>query len=117
MAFLDDLYIDTVPTRAREALDTTTQMVSDLCGIAELGGDRPLREQGVVVLGTPVGHPEFVRAWTGDRLQEERRLVTELPQLPDLQCAWLLLLFCASPRANHTLRTLPPTQAAPYAGA
>ena len=27
----------------------------------------------------------------------------------------LLLLFCASPRANHALRTLPPSEAAPYA--
>ena len=133
MAFLDDLYIDTVPSRAREALDTTTQMVSDLCGIgsnlgktrvlaaeagpppsgiAELGakvwrGDRPPCKQGVVVLGTPVGHPEFVRAWIGDRLQEERKLLAELPQLPDLQCAWLLLLFCGLAHSTaHTGSTI-----------
>ena len=29
-------------------------------------------------------------------------------QLPDLQCAWLLLAVCASPWANHALRTVPP---------
>ena len=29
----------------------------------------------------------------------------KLPQLPDLQAAWLLLLFCTSPRAQHLLRT------------
>ena len=68
-----------------------------------------------MVLGTPVGHPDFVQAWTDKRLCEERRLLEELPHLPDLQCAWLLLLFCASPRANHALRTLPPSEAAPYA--
>ncbi|CAK0885381.1 unnamed protein product, partial [Prorocentrum cordatum] len=49
------------------------------------------------------------------RLQEERRLLDELAHLPDLQCAWLLLLLCASPRANHLLRTLPPEEIAEYA--
>ena len=36
-----------------------------------------------------------------------------LPQHPD--CAWLLLTLCASPRANHAIRTVPPTQVACYA--
>ena len=141
LAFLDDLYIVTTPARAREAFDTAAHAVEDHCGIAsnlgktrvlaaeggppppgitELGedvwcGDKPPAQRGVVVLGTPVGHPDFVQAWTDKRLCEERRLLEELPHLPDLQCAWLLLLFCASPRANHALRTLPPSEAAPYA--
>ena len=36
-------------------------------------------------------------------------------KLPDLQCAWLLLLFYASPRANHAIRTMPPSASAAYA--
>ena len=91
-------------------------------GIAELGddvwrGDKPSAQRGIVVLGTPVGHADFVQAWADARLQEEHRLLDELPHLPDLQCAWLLLLFCASPRANHALRTLPPSESASYAWA
>ena len=35
--------------------------------------------------------------------------------LPDLLCAWLLLAMCASPRADHLLRTLPPDLSASYA--
>ena len=31
------------------------------------------------------------------------------------QVAWLLFYFCAVPRANHLLRTVPPQQVAPYA--
>ena len=31
---------------------------------------------------------------------EEERFWNMLPQLPDLQCAWLLLLSCANPRFN-----------------
>ena len=81
------------------------------------GGDKPSAQRGIVVLSTPVGHADFVQAWADARLQEERRLLDELPRLPDLQCAWLLLLFCASPRANHALRTLPPSESASYARA
>ena len=37
-----------------------------------------------------------------------------LPRPPDLQSAWLLLLYCASPRFNYTARTLPPSLADNY---
>ena len=132
MAFLDDLYVVTSPGRARAALDTTTQAVSGSHpsgqdagdrsrdrptppGIAELGeavwrGDKAPAERGVVVLGTPIGHADFVCAWTAERLHEELKLLQQLPLLPDLQCSWLLLSMCASPRANHALRTLPPSE-------
>ena len=66
-------------------------------------------------LGVPIGHVEFVRTWAETRVQEERILLEHLPQLPDLQCAWLLLALCATPRANHALRTVPPPEVAPYA--
>ena len=68
-------------------------------------------------LGTPIGAPEFVAACARERLEQERGLLAELPQLPDLQCAWLLLLFCATPRAQHLLRTVSPSQSAAYAEA
>ena len=56
-----------------------------------------------------------MRAWAKARAQEERVLPDQLFQLPDLQCAWLLLALCAAPRANHALRTVPPPEVAPYA--
>ena len=89
-------------------------------GIETLGqdvwqGDKPPHQRGAVVLGSPIGHPEYVRAWAEARLHEEQQLLQQLPQLPDLQCAWLLLTLCASPRANHAVRTVPPTQVASYA--
>ena len=72
---------------------------------------------GIVVLGTPIGHQDFVQAWAARRLEEEERLLSQLPKLPDLQCSWLLLLLCASPRANHALRTVPPLEIQAYARA
>ena len=141
VAFLDDLYVITSPSRARAALDETVRAVEDRCGIAsnlgktrviaatagpappgiaELGddvwrGDKPDAQRGVVVLGSPVGHPAFVQGWAEERLRAEQLLLDQLPKLPDLQCAWLLLLLCASPRANHAIRTMPPSASAAYA--
>ena len=80
-------------------------------------GDKPLPERGVVALGTPIGAPEYVAACARERLEQEQGLLAELTQLPDLQCAWLLLLFCAAPRAQHLLRTVPFFQSAAYAEA
>ena len=67
------------------------------------------------MLGTPLGTREYVAAHATSRVTEERRLLQLLPRLPDLQPAWLILLLCAVPRANHLLRTTPPTQAQAYA--
>ena len=36
------------------------------------------------------------------------QLLNRIPQLASLQISWLLLYFCAVPRMNHLLRTLPP---------
>ena len=142
-AFLDDLYVLTTLPRTRVARDVVAGAVEAGCGIAsnhgktrifgwsnapappevaDLGpdvwrGDKPPHQRGFVVLGAPIGHPAFIQAWADERLQEERRLLHELPELPDLQCAWLLLALCASPRANHALRTLAPSEVAGYAAA
>ena len=91
-------------------------------GIAELGPevwriDKPEAQRGLQILGTPIGSREFVSAKLEERMQGERRLLNWLPQLPDLQCAWSLLLYCASPRANHLLRTVPPAEVQEYAAA
>ena len=61
------------------------------------------------ILGTPVGSDRFVEAVTEERLSEERRLWEVLERVPDLQCAWQILLQCAGPR------TVPPSQSAQYA--
>ena len=37
-----------------------------------------------------------------------------IPDLPDLQCAFVLLLMCAGPRFNYYARTLPPSLAQMY---
>ena len=75
----------------------------------------PAAEQGVVVLGSPVGSRDFIAAKLAQRLQEQDRLLSRIPRVPELQSAWLLLLYCAAPRSTYLLRTLPPADTAVFA--
>ena len=70
--------------------------------------DKPDAERGVKILGTPLGTPAFVEACASETLLEKSQLLNFLPKLPSLQASWLLLYFCAVPRINHLLRTVPP---------
>ena len=61
---------------------------------------------GMIVLGTPVGHSEYVEL--RHITAEHQILLDRIPHVSDLQCAWLLLLFCAASRPNCVLRVLHP---------
>ena len=80
-------------------------------------GDRslPAEQQELKVLGAPLGSAAFAQKLGEKRPGDERKFWDQLPKLPDLQSAWLLLLHCAGPRFNYTARTVPPSQAALYA--
>ena len=54
------------------------------------------------------GH--FITQKMEERIEKERDLWRVIPTVLDLQCSWQLLLQSANPRANHTMRTLPPSQ-------
>ena len=75
----------------------------------------PPDQQGLTVLGAPLGHDAYVHAQLRLKRAQHDRLLGRIPQLSSLQAAWLLLLFCAAPRANHLLRVLPPHQTEAYA--
>ena len=75
----------------------------------------PVEQQGVLVLGAPVGTQAFAEGHGENKLEGERRLLELVAELPDLQCAWNLLLLCCGPRATYHLRTQPPAQVKKYA--
>ena len=59
-------------------------------GLADLGddvwtADKPAAENGLRILGTPIGRAEFVEQHAQKRPEEEHRLLRKLPELPDLQ--------------------------------
>ena len=94
--------------------------ISDLHGQSEepiWTGDwaLPRDRQGFLVLGTPLGTDEYVASTLAARRETQQRLLTRIPDVPDLQAAWLLLHFCAAPRANYLLRNAPPALTAQFA--
>ena len=62
------------------------------------------RIKGLLVLGTSLGSPEFVDKELGKVASKQQMLLNRIPHVSDMQCAWLLLLFCASPHPNYILR-------------
>ena len=139
-AYLDDICVLTTRDHGRHAYDVVSRAIEGHAGIAsnagktrvyhqdpgppppgidQLGpdvwvGNQPPAQRGFVALGVPIGHPEFIACHLQARLAAKAELLEELPRLPDLQAAWLLLLFCAAPRAQHILRTVPPSQCLEY---
>ena len=137
-AYLDDLYVLCTPERARIIFDLVRERLWEHSRIhvhlgktktynagavepprmRELGSLRdpcwvgdaalPPQERGMIILGAPMGHPEYVRHQLRATRMSHDLLLGRLPAIPDLQAAWLILLFCASPRCNHFLRMLTP---------
>ena len=70
---------------------------------------------GVKILGSLVGTDEFYLDAARERLEEETKLWRAIPSVPDLQCAWQLLVQCAGPRCHHFIRNVPPEHSATYA--
>ena len=69
----------------------------------------------VTAAGTPIGSREYVARFLEDKRGQHDVLLARLPAVQDLQSAWLLLLFCAAPRCNYLLRTVPPSATEAYA--
>ena len=143
-AYLDDVYVLCKPARVKPLYDKLKQALKEDTGldlnegkirvynkagtepdgVKQLGPDvwvgshdREAKQRGLKVLGTPVGTPAFAAALGEKWTERESKLWTLLPQIPDLQTAWLLLLNCAGPRSNYRSRAVPPQENGEYAAA
>ena len=108
-------------TRVWNAAGEEPPQLSALCGSPEdpvwvSDWSLPAEQQGLAVLGAPLGSDAFVRHQLHAKRRSQDRLLQSIPRIHDLQAAWLLpLLFCAAPRANYPLRALLPHLAGGYA--
>ena len=68
----------------------------------------PTHEQVIRFLGALVGHSDFVRAHFQRTPDEHQTLLEMIPLLSDVQSAWMMLLHCATARANYHLRVIRP---------
>ena len=81
------------------------------------GSGTVLAEQGIRILGTPLGHEEHVRRHLNHTIDVHTELLQRIPSLPDVQSAWAILLHCANARANYSLRVVRPELAMEFARA
>ena len=72
------------------------------------GPKSPPQNRGSKCWGLLWGHEDFVNQHLERTRQKHRKLLSRIPTLPDVQSAWLLLLHCASTRANYLLRVVRP---------
>ena len=127
-AFLDDLCVLCDPSRVKVVYDLLATTLHRVAGIrlhqgktqvwnkawilpqnVEDLGPEVWQPSGITVLGTPIGSELYISEKLDERLAKERALWEVIPTVPDLQCAWQMLLQSANPRANHTIRTMPPS--------
>ena len=101
--------------QACDALERVARTVNPRA-VVWRGSQLLAHEQGIKVLGTPMGHPAFVAAHLERTTAEHQVLLDRIPHVPDVQSAWLLLLHCASARANYLLRVVSPEQVQEFAG-
>ena len=92
-----------------EVLDRVAQAADPAAKVWK-GSEVLPNQQGLKILGAPFGHPEFVAAQLERSFQKQETLIRRIPFVPDLQAAWLILLHCASARANYLLRVVDPEQ-------
>ena len=70
------------------------------------GSEVHTHQQGVKILGTPLGHHDFVQTELELVATDHQVLLDRIPGVPDVQTAWLLLPHCAQARANYMLRMM-----------
>ena len=80
------------------------------------GSDVPTVQQASRFLGHLLGTTIACRTnWKG--LPEHQRFMDMLPSVPNLHSSWLLLVHCASARANYLLRSVCPESVRGFAEA
>ena len=72
------------------------------------GSELPTKEQGIKMLGCPLGREDYVIAQLEATTRTHQVSLQAIPTVPDIQAAGLLLLHCAAARANYQLRVLRP---------
>ena len=66
------------------------------------------RKIGIKILGTPLGHPDFIVAFLESITEMQKKLTKMIPLVTDTQSAWVLLTYCANARANYYTRCSAP---------
>ena len=74
----------------------------------------PQGQQGIKILGVPVGRKEFIEHELDSRASSHAELLEKIPRVKDQQCAWFILLFCGV-SSNFFIRAVSPDHSLQFA--
>lgn len=86
---------------AMEGADTSLLNISAL--------STPERDEGLVLLGAPIGSPTFVKDFVRAAPRDLESALQRVLRMKSTQCRVLLLRYCAVPKINFLLRVVPPS--------
>ena len=89
-----------------EVLEDAARLVDPDAVVWKGDPELPLSQQGIKILG--VGRKEFVEHELDSRATCHAELLEKIPSVKDLQCAWLILLYCGVSSANFFIRAVSP---------
>jgi hypothetical protein len=91
-------------------LSVASRILSPPAGVRVVDAATPPAERGVISLGIPQGHPDYVRAKVAEVFIQHAILPARLARYGHAakQASLLLLRKCALPQAIYVLRCLPP---------
>ena len=98
------------PTGCDE-LERTAAVVDPTAVVWRGSEELPSCRRGIKILGTPLGHQDFVTAQLEMLTAEHQTLLCRIPLVQDVQAVWLLLVHCAAARANYVARVVEPGSA------
>ena len=96
-------------------LERRARLVLEGARVWRGGLESETHDRGIKILGTPLGHPDYVAHQLQLTRRHQQTLLDRIPALPDVQSAWALLLHCGAARANCFLRVIPPQRSLRYA--
>jgi hypothetical protein len=80
------------------------------------GEELPVKNDGTIILGTPVGTPAFVRTTLHQFEKAAEVMVRKVCEgIDDAQCSLLLLRYCTSRKMQHLFRVTRPSISKPIA--
>ena len=77
-------------------------VLSDPDVVVWRGSDVPTVHQGIKILGTPLGHHDFVQNFLERVADEHQQFLDLLSVVPNLQSSWLLLVTVSRGLLKHT---------------
>ena len=105
-AYLDDVTVVCQPDRVSSIGAVVKPEAIVWRGDDKLSHD----QQGVRILGVPIGSAAFVRRQLEVKSAEQETLFHRIPLMDDTQACWLLWLMCAKTRANFCVQFARSTQ-------